>query len=208
MINAQHSQLPFIETPQGVFVQHSGWLRITSEFLEAQFPEIWNEESKKDYYDKINEWAYAFGIFPTFITLGLFLFLPIIPSFLIGISTLFVLFHSSKLVYGLRLVHLVTVFNKHFVQVAVGLAVFSYLGIHGMYIQLAIGAILFFLARVGWVKDLAFWYAEHILKQTYRFEQLLIWMMLQDSIRMGISVPGLSEMEARLKSSIDKVTKK
>ena len=57
---------PFIETPQGIFIQHAGWLRITSDFLDKSYAELWEIRDKSAVFVEINDWALAFGSFPAF----------------------------------------------------------------------------------------------------------------------------------------------
>ena len=77
---------PFIETPQGIFIQHAGWLRITSDFLDKSYAELWEIRDKSAVFVEINDWALAFGSFPAFFILPLFLFLPTGLVGLIGIG--------------------------------------------------------------------------------------------------------------------------
>lgn len=198
------SKEPFIETPQGIFIQNAGWLRITSDFLEKSYAELWKIREKSDVYVEMNEWILAFGNFPIFFMLPLFLFLPMGLVGLFGIGLMIVLITQHRLLYGLRLSTLITLFNKQFVQIIVALAVFSVLGIKGMYVELIFAIILFFSARIGWAKLGTEWIGDNIFKQEYRNEQFLLWMCMQKSIAADLPVAELSDMKQKLEKVMPK----
>jgi hypothetical protein len=190
---------PFIETPQGIFIQHAGWLRITSDFLDKSYAELWEIRDKSAVFVEINDWALAFGSFPAFFILPLFLFLPTGLVGLIGIGLMVLLITQHRFLYGLRLTEFITLFNKQFVQVVFALAVFSFLGMKEMYFELVFAVMVFFSARIGWIKLGSEWIGDKIFKQESRYEQFLIWICMQKSIAAGLEVSELSEMKLKLK---------
>jgi len=199
---------PFIETPQGIFIQNAGWLRISSDFLDKTYDELWKIRAKSEVFVEINEWALAFGSFPAFFILPLFLFLPVGLEGLMGIGLMTLLVTQHRFLYGLRLGSFITLFNKHFVQVAFALVIFSILGIQERYVELICAVIVFFSARIGWVKLGTEWIGDRVFKQEFRYEQFLIWICMQKSIAAGLEVSELTEMKQKLKNAIPKKRKK
>jgi uncharacterized membrane protein len=199
-----NKKVPFIETPQGIFIENAGWLRITPEFLDNSYSKLWEIREKSEVYLEINEWASAFGFFPAFILLPLLLILPLGLVALLGLGFLTLIITQHKFLYGLHLSSFITLFNKHFVQVAFALAVFSILGMKGMYIELTFAVIVFFSARIGWVKWIAEWIGDRVFQQKFRYEQFLMWICIQKSLSADLPVAELSEMKEKLQKVMPK----
>jgi len=135
------------------------------------------------------------------------LFLPFGLVGLIGIGLMTLIATQHRFLYGLRLGSFITLFNKHFVQVAFALAVFSILGIQEMYVELVFAVIVFFSARIGWVKLGTEWIGDRVFKQEFRYEQFLNWICMQKSISAGLEVSELTEMKQKLEKAIPKKNK-
>ncbi|TNE73124.1 hypothetical protein EP331_05295 [bacterium] len=194
----------YLETPQGFFLPKSGWIRVRSSELDKTFPGLFKIWSKEKAFEIVETWSDAEVALSGYLALVSLLVAPFWVSFLVFLILIYLMLTKRNLLYGLGLNGLMNLMNLQWGQVILSILTITFLGRNGMYLNLIISVVWFFLIRIGTLKSAVNWLAGTVFKLEHRHEKFLYWVCMKEAIKLDIPVKAIEEMKIGIQKAMKK----
>lgn len=201
-------QATFIETPRGIFTAAGNWFHTTTGRLRNYAPGLLKKHNLEKIIQDAEIWVRSADSLSIILFMGLLYFVNIQVAF---IFTLFFLpfWHLNKSAFvNIASTRLMKLIDYEIFQVALSIAVLSYMGMNELYYSLITGLLFFFFLKFGWYRNLTDYVFRRQPNQLTLNDRVLKMVILRYAMYENINIAEVRQMESDFLDMISKNKKK